>query len=168
MVGSLARDPASRVLAAGSSGLQADPGSDLPTVQQTPVCAHRPDKPCLLRPTPGGSRCTPDLRQVPREERGAEGTLREGAPERLLPCQVLGEASSSNPRWAACPAPCPFAPTSGPLGGTCRPLGRWGKQVAARPLQHSVPSPRLTSTAQSRKALVPSTGSARSTVQPTA
>lgn len=34
----------------------------LPTVQQTPICAHRPDEPCLLRPAAGGRRRASDLR----------------------------------------------------------------------------------------------------------
>ena len=33
----------------------------LPTVQQTPICAHRPDEPCLFGPASGGRRCASDL-----------------------------------------------------------------------------------------------------------
>lgn len=33
----------------------------LPTVQQTPICAHRPDEPCLFGPASGGRRRASDL-----------------------------------------------------------------------------------------------------------
>ncbi|XP_013372369.1 PREDICTED: transcriptional enhancer factor TEF-5 isoform X7 [Chinchilla lanigera] len=67
---------------------------------QTPVRAHRPDQPRLLRPAAGGRGRAPDLRQVPREEGRAEGALREGAPQRLLPRQVLGRPQQHHPGGA--------------------------------------------------------------------
>lgn len=36
----------------------------LPTVQQTPLRAHRPDEPLVQRPAAGGRGHPPDLRQV--------------------------------------------------------------------------------------------------------
>lgn len=62
------------------------------TGQQTPVCSHRSVQPHVQRPLPRGRGYTADLRQIPGEERRAEGAVWEGTAQRFLPRKVLGKS----------------------------------------------------------------------------
>src|SRR4029434_7988198 len=65
-------------------------------VQQAPVCADRPDQPLTQRRSAGVGGHPSDLRQVPREEGGAQGALRQGTAKRFLPHQVLGQFQTAH------------------------------------------------------------------------
>lgn len=118
-----------------------------------------------------------DVRQIydkfPEKKGGLKELYEKGPPNAFFLVKFwvrpLLTPDGQRAQLPACSPPLvgPWVGPAGPWVGGME-AWRWGKHVTTSPLQHSVPSPRLTSTAQSRKALGPSTGSARSTAQPTA